>query len=131
MTGFALLAVHQRVRKAAEVSRGDPGLRIHQNGGVKSHVVFVFLNELFEPCLLDVVFERHAQRTVVPGVGESAVDLAARIHKASALAQRNDFFHCFLSVVHIITSLDNQIYLNNFTIYPLACQGFSRQSVKF
>ena len=104
VTGFALLAVHQRIGKSAQMSRGDPGLGVHKNCGVKTNVVLVLLHKLFKPSLLDVVFKRHTERTVIPGIGESAVNLRAGIYKASALAERNDFFHCLFGVLHKRTS---------------------------
>jgi hypothetical protein len=39
VTGLALLAVHQRIRKSANVSRSDPCLGIHDNSAVKSNVI--------------------------------------------------------------------------------------------
>ena len=100
VTGLALLAVHLGVGEAAHVTGGDPCLGIHQDRGVKADVVLVLLNELLEPSRLEVVLERHAERTVVPGVGKAAVDFGAGVYEASALAERNDFFHGFLGVFH-------------------------------
>ena len=77
-----------------------PGLGIHQDGGVKTHVVAVFLNELLPPCALDVVLQLSAEGAVVPGVGETAVDLTAGEEEAAVLAQGNDFVHCFFGVFH-------------------------------
>ena len=58
---MALAAVHQRIGEAAEMAGGDPGLRVHKDGGVKTHIVAVFLNELFPPCSLDVVLQLNAE----------------------------------------------------------------------
>ena len=52
---------------------GDPGGGVHEDGGIQTHVVVGFLNKLFHPGFLDVVFEFHTQRAVVPGVGQTAV----------------------------------------------------------
>ena len=98
---MALTAVHQRIGKSTEVAGGDPGLGIHQDGGVQTDVVAVLLDELLPPGPLDVVLQLHAERTVVPGVGEAAVDLAAGKNKAAVLAEGNDFVHCFFRVFHL------------------------------
>ena len=90
---LALTAVHKGIGEAAQVPRGLPGHGVHQNGRVQAHVVGALLDKLLPPGLLDVVLQLHAQRTVVPGVGKTAVDLAARKNKASAFAQRNQFIH--------------------------------------
>jgi hypothetical protein len=88
----ALAAVHERVGEAAQMAGGHPGLRVHQDGGVQTHVVGVLLHEFLPPGALDVVLELHAQRAVVPGVGKAAVDFAARkikprfLHRATILS---------------------------------------------
>ena len=97
---LTFLAVHEGVREAAQMAGGDPGLRIHEDGGVQTHVVGVLLNEFLPPSLLDVVFQLHTQRAVVPGVGQAAVDFAARENEAAAFAQGNDLIHGFLLVIH-------------------------------
>ena len=71
-------------------------------------VVGVFLHELLPPGALDVVFQLHAERAVVPGVGEAAVDLGARVHKAAVLAQGDDLVHSFFGVFHCFSSLLRQ-----------------------
>ena len=102
-TLMALAAVHQRVGEAAEVTGGDPGLGIHQNGGVQTDVVGVLLHELLPPGALDVVLQLRAERTVVPGVGETAVDFAARENEAAVFAQRDDLVHRLFGVFHDVS----------------------------
>ena len=97
---LTLLAVHQGVGEAAHVAGGHPHLGIHQNGGVQAHVVGVLLNELLPPCLFHIVFQLHTQGTVVPGVGQSAVDLAAGENEAPALTQVDDLLHGLFGVFH-------------------------------
>ena len=98
VAGLAVLAVHQRVGEAAHVAGGDPGLGIHDDGGVQAHVVGGLLDEFLPPGLFHVVLELHAQGAVVPGVGQAAVDFAARVYKASALAEGDDLVHGFFFV---------------------------------
>ena len=101
VAGFAGLAVEQGVGEAGDVAGGDPGLGVHQDGGVKADVVLALLHELLEPCLFHVVLELHAEGAVVPGVGEAAVNLAARVDEAAVLAQGDDLVHCLFVVFHV------------------------------
>ena len=100
MTGLAVLAVHQWVGEAAYMTGCNPDLRVHQDGAVQTDVVWGLLDKAFPPGAFDVVFQLNTQRTVVPCVGKTSVDFGACKDKASAFAQRNDFFHCFFVVVH-------------------------------
>ena len=102
---LALLAVHERIGEAAQMAGGHPGLGVHEDGGVQTHVIGVLLNELLPPGLLHVVLQLHAQRTVVPGVGEAAVDLAAGEDEATALAQGHDLLHGLFRVFHHVGNL--------------------------
>ena len=86
VAGVTFFTVHQRIGEAAEVSRGDPSLGIHQDRGVQTHVILSLLYELFEPCFFDIVLQLGAERTVVPSIGETAVDFGAGIYKTSAFA---------------------------------------------
>ena len=86
MTALADLAVHERIGEAAEVTGRDPGLGIHDDRGIETNVVLAFRDEFFPPCLLDVVLELHTQRTVIPRIGQTAVDFAPGVDKASVLA---------------------------------------------
>ncbi len=93
-TLLTLFAVHQGVRKSAQMSAGYPGLRIHQNGAVHTYVVGTLGDKLAPPGLLHIVLQLHAQISVIPGIGKSAVNLRPRVHKASCLGKSHDFFHC-------------------------------------
>ena len=79
---------------------GHPGLRIHQNGAVESDVGVAFLDELFPPGALDVVFELGPERAVVPCVGQAAVDFGAWEYIAAPLAQRHNFVHGLFGIFH-------------------------------
>ena len=101
VAGLAGAAVQQGVREAGHVAGGDPGLGVHDNGGIEAHVVGALLHEFFQPCLFDVVLELDAQRAVVPAVGQTAVDLRAGEDIAPVLAEIDDhikglfaLFHC-------------------------------------
>ena len=90
---LARAAVHQRIVEAAHVAARHPDLAVHQDRRVQTHVVFVLLHKLLPPGALDVVLELHAQRAVIPAVGQAAVDLAARIDEAAPLAQGHQLVH--------------------------------------
>ncbi len=82
VTSLALLAVHERIREAADMTGSHPCLGIHENSGVKTNVVLVLLNELLQPCVLDVVLQQNAQRTVIPCICKASVDLGAGVYIA-------------------------------------------------
>ena len=86
-------AVHQRIVEIAHMAAGHPDLPVHQNGAVKPHIIFAFLHKFLPPRALDIVFEFDAQRAIIPGVGQAAVDFRSRKHKTPPLAQGNDLVH--------------------------------------
>ena len=100
VAGLARLAVEQRVGEAGHMAGRDPRLRIHDNGRIETDVVRAFLHEFLEPRLFDVVLELHAERTVVPAVGQTAVYFRPRKDKAAALAERDDLIHGFFRAFH-------------------------------
>ena len=100
VAGLALLAVDQRVGETTHVAGSHPNLRIHQQSGVQAHIVPGLLDKLLPPGFFHIVFEFHTQRAVVPGVGQTAVDLAAGIDKAPVLAEVDDHFHGLFGVLH-------------------------------
>ncbi len=67
--GFTAFAVHQRIVEVHHMAGGYPGFRVHQDSGIHPHVVGAFLHEFTPPGFFDVVFELHAQGTVIPGIG--------------------------------------------------------------
>ena len=93
VTGLAGLAVHKRVGKTADMPRRLPDGGVHQYGAVDAHVVRAFGDELFPPRGFDVVFERDAEGTVIPGVCKSAVNFAAGENEPAVFAQRDEFIH--------------------------------------
>ena len=91
---MAFLAVHQGVGKAAQVAGSLPGLGIHEDGAVDTHVVGRFRDEFLPPGALYIILELNADGPVIPGVRQPAVNLRARIYKAPVLAELDDFVHC-------------------------------------
>ncbi len=98
---MAFAAVHQGIRKTAQVPGRHPRLRIHEDRGVQPDVIGIFLHKLLPPRALDVVFQFHAERTVIPRVGKPAVYFRSGENKAPRLAQRNDLVHCLSRIVHL------------------------------
>ena len=113
---FAGLAVDQRIVEGGNVAGGNPHLGIHQDRGVKPHVIGIFLHEFFPPGALDVVLQLDPERAVVPGVGQAAVDFRAGINKAAPLGEGDDFFHCFVGVLHHVT----YILCITIVVYPVS-----------
>ena len=97
-------AVQQGVREAGHMAGGHPGLGVHDDGCIQAHVVGAFLHELFQPCLLDVVFELDAKGAVVPAVGQTAVDLGTGEHITTVLAEIDDHIKGLFALFHCSTS---------------------------
>ena len=70
-----------------DASHTAGGLRID---GVEAHDVVAQLHHRPPPGVLDVAEHQHAEGPVVVGGPEAAVDLGAREHEATALAQVDD-----------------------------------------
>ena len=60
---------------------------VHNDGSIQTYIIVRFLHEFLQPGLLDIVFELHAQRAVVPGVGQATVNFGAGIYITPALAE--------------------------------------------
>ena len=88
------LAIHERIRKACQMSAGYPCLGVHQDRAVNADVLRAFLYKLLPPCPLDIVLELDAQISVVPCIGQSAVDLGTGVNETSGITQRHDLIHC-------------------------------------
>ena len=82
----AAAAVDEGVGEVFDVAAGAPDLGVHEDGGVEADHVAASPYEGLPPVALDVVLELDAEGAVVPGAGESAVDLAALEEEASAAA---------------------------------------------
>ena len=100
MAGLAGTAVQQRIAERGYMAGGDPGLRVHDDGCIQTHIQSGFLHELFHPCLFHIVLKFHTQRAVVPAVGQAAVNLAAGVHKAAVFAKAYDHVQGFFAVFH-------------------------------
>src|SRR5690606_612585 len=86
----AVAAVDQRVREVLEVAGRLPHRRRRQDGGVEADDVVAQLHHRAPPRVLDVAQQQHADRAVVVGRAEPAVDLGRREDEAAAPAEVDD-----------------------------------------
>ena len=93
VTRLAALAVHQGIGETAHVTRRDPHVGVHQDRAVETDVQVILGHELLPPSFLDIVFQLHAERAVVPSIRETAVDFAAGIYEAASLCESGEFVH--------------------------------------
>ena len=112
---FTRLTVHQRIRKAAQMARSDPGLRIHQDRTVHAHIVRALLHEFLPPGFFYIVLQLHAEVSVIPCIGKPAVNLRSRIYKASRLRQSHYLFH---RLFHRLCPPVFCSYLNTINAFP-------------
>src|SRR5690606_33504433 len=84
----ALEALDERVDEGREVAGGLPHRRREDDRGVQADDVVAPLDHRPPPLALDVLLELDAQRAVVPSGAGTAVDIAALVHEAAALAER-------------------------------------------
>ena len=78
---MTLFAVHQRIGETSQMSGCYPRLRIHQDRAVYTHIIFIVLYKLLPPGLLDVILQLYTERAVIPGIGQSPVNLGSGEHK--------------------------------------------------
>ena len=114
VTCLAGLAVQQGIAEACHVTGGDPGLGIHDDGCIQTHIIGAFLHKLLHPCLFDIILELDAQRTVIPAVCQTAVHLTAGIHKAAVFAEIDDHIKGLFAVFHILKP-PNEVFLQRFS----------------
>ncbi len=92
-TGLTLLTVDERIGKTADVTGSYPYLRVHEDRTVNTNVIRALLNELLPPCRFYVILELDTQRTEVPCVCQTTVDIGTRIYETSCLREGYDLFH--------------------------------------
>jgi len=81
---------HERVGEHLDVAGGFPHTGGQDDGGVHADGVAAGLHHVLPPQALEVFFQLHAERAVVPRGAGTAVNLAGRVHQSAALAQVND-----------------------------------------
>ena len=91
---LALVAVqtlHQRIVEDGHVAGRDPHRSRQDDGGVDAHHVATGDDHGAPPFALDIVLQRHAERTVIPCGAGSAIDFTGGEHKATTLGEGYDF----------------------------------------
>ena len=128
-TLMAFLTVHQGIGKSSQMSGRYPGLRIHKDRAVYSHIVRRFLDKFLPPGTFYIVLQLHAQISIIPGIGKTAVNLGTGIYESSCLCQSYDFFHCLF---HGILSLLNKIIIfKSFLLYSYPPAFSTKIRVRF
>ena len=72
---MALFTVHQGVGEGTQMTGGNPGLRIHEDGAVNADILRTLLDKLLPPGPLDIILEFNAQVPIIPGIGQASIDL--------------------------------------------------------
>ena len=84
------------------MAAGLPHTGVHQDVGIHLKAVIPLLDKALPPGVFDIILEPGSQRTIVPSVGQAALNLAALKNKASVFAESYDLFHSFFRVFHHI-----------------------------
>ena len=91
MTLVAGEAFDKWIVEHRHVAGGDPHLGRQDDRRVDAHDIWSGDDHRAPPFALDVVFERHAERPVVPRRAGATVDLAGREHEAATLGEGDNF----------------------------------------
>ena len=95
---FRIAVVNEWIIEGVHVSAGFPYGRVHEDGAVDAHDIFVQQDHGFPPVLFDIIFEFHAVLAVVIDSAEAVVDVAGGEYETVLLAMGNDFLeYVFLS----------------------------------
>ena len=89
----AVLAVDQGVGEGGQVARGLPDGGRAEDGGVEADHVVALLDHGAPPGVLDVAQHVDAERAVVVGGAEAAVDLGRGEDEAAVAAQPHHLLH--------------------------------------
>src|SRR5215468_10502187 len=84
------LALGERVHELGHVAAGLPDLPGQDDAGVEPDDVVALLDHRLPPLPLDVVLHLHAERAVVPGRTQPAVDLTGRVDETTPPAEADD-----------------------------------------
>ena len=87
---LAVAAVDERVGEVRQVAGRLPHRGRRQDGGVEADDVVAQLHHRPPPGVLHVAQHQHAERAVVVGGAEAAVDLGRREHEAAPLGEVDD-----------------------------------------
>jgi hypothetical protein len=86
-------ALAHEVGEGIDVAAGLPDGGIHEDAGIQAEHVLAFAGHGVPPGGAQVALQLRAERAVVPHAAAAAVDFAALIDEAAALAEGDDFLH--------------------------------------
>ena len=92
-SALAGLAVDQRIVEVDDVTRRLPDAWVHQDPGIEADHVAPPVDEGPPPELLDVVLQLDAERAVIPGVGQTAVNIGSGKDESASLGEGDDLVH--------------------------------------
>jgi hypothetical protein len=87
---LAVAAVDHLVVELCDVSRCDPGVRVHDDRRVERDDIVAQLDRLTPPRVLHVALEDRTERTVVEETADPAVDLTGLEDEPATLRERGD-----------------------------------------
>ena len=131
----ALLTVHKRIGKTAEMSGCHPCLGIHEDCTVNTYIVGILLNKLLPPRLFNIILKLDSKISVIPGIRKSAIYLRSGIYESSSFRKSHDLVHCFFHSIsfHATSACHSGIYPETAVFYiqvkilsqpPLHFKGF-------
>ena len=86
------LALDECIREAADVAARDPHLWVGDERRIDADHVVAVAHHRPPPGVADVALEFDAERAVIVGVSETAIDLGGGEDKPAALGEGNDRF---------------------------------------
>src|SRR5215212_7404723 len=66
---------------------------MHENAGIEADDVPALMHEPAPPQVLDIAFELDSERSIVPGICQTAINVRAGEDESAALAERGNFVH--------------------------------------
>ena len=97
---LTLLTVQKGVGKALDMAAGLPDPGVHEYVRVHLEGAAALLDKALAPGVLNVVLKPCPEGSVVPSIGEAAVNIAAGEDKPPGLAQAGYHVHGLLSMLH-------------------------------
>src|SRR3989344_5511280 len=74
------------------MSTSLPDLGVHNNGRVDKVHIIPAINEKLQPLINNIALELCPQRPIIPGTGQTTINLTALVNKPPALTQANNIF---------------------------------------
>ena len=111
------LVFNERIIESGHMAGCHPGFRVEHDLGIDPDHIFTGGDHLMPPKVADVAQQFRAQRAVVIGAGQPAVDFGSRINEASPFGKGGDLFKsncsilfhrislCVKNFIHFITSI--------------------------